>query len=262
MGLIAEDGHVVEVAPRGQPPRLSLNRVGRNRATTFTGLCAQHDGEMFRSLDTEPLDPDNAEHLFLLAYRAVIREHYVLRRSEEMMKRAAALPQLSGRAPLEYFADVAMRLAEYRSRYFDPAHRDREFEGLVNHVVDIQTSSATVAVASLYSLDLATRQDGDIARAALSVVPVSQNRSIAVISCVSDDLPFLEPELERVLDERRSPSLQMSRLILETSENFVLRPGFTDQWSPLKKQKIIEAAGLISALHSVPEDNDLMLFDV
>jgi len=263
MGLLAEDGHVVEVAPRGQPPRLSLNRVGRHRATTFTGLCAQHDAEMFRALDSEQLDPENPEHLFLLAYRAVMREHHVLRRGEEMMRRAAALPQLSGRTSHDYFGDVARSFSRYRSRYFEPAFRDSDFDSLESRVVEIETSSATVAVSSLYSLDLLTRPDGDIARAALSVVPLSQHRSIAVISCVTDDLHLLEPELARVLDDdAHGLPLRLSHLILETSENFVLRPGFTEQWSSRKKRKIVKAAGLLSALHSVPDDDELMLFDL
>ncbi len=261
MGLLAEDGHVAEVAPRGQPPRLELRRVGRRRASTFAGLCAEHDAQIFRPLDTQPLDPENPEHRFLLAYRAVIREHYVLRRTEDLMKRANALPKLSAEPSIHYFADVGKRFADYRRRYFDTTLQEHDFESIESRVLEIKTTSATIAVSSLYSLDLAIRPDGDVARAALSVVPVSPTRSVAIVSYVPDDRQFVVNELAKAFPPKEDHAHELSRLILETSENFVLRPGFTEGWSREKTRKIIAAAGLLSVFHTVPSDRDLLMFD-
>lgn len=263
MGLIAEDGLVVEAAPRGQPPRLKLGKVGRRRATTFTGLCADHDAQTFRPLDQGPLDVSNPEHLFLLAYRAVIREHHVLRRAQDTVRRLDSLPQHSGGPSLAYHDDVVERFSRFRYDYFEPALRTGNFDFLQSRVETIDTASATVAVSSLYSLDLQTRDDGDIARVALSVIPVSQRETVAVASYIADDHPLVEPEVGQFFDgPKESLPLRLSRLILETSENFVLRPGFAEGWSEPRKRKVLRAAGLLSALHSVPDDPELMLFDV
>lgn len=74
---IAENGHVVTISAvfhPTSPPFPHFRRVGRNKATTFEGLCAKHDREIFRRIDTEPIDTGDAEQLFLLAYRAATRE--------------------------------------------------------------------------------------------------------------------------------------------------------------------------------------------
>ena len=48
--------------------------VGRNDATTFTGLCSEHDRRMFEPIDKATINVLDEEHLFLFAYRSVLRE--------------------------------------------------------------------------------------------------------------------------------------------------------------------------------------------
>ena len=50
--------------------------IGLNQASTFTGLCADHDTELFKLADTLPLDTGNKEQLNQYAYRAVMREFH------------------------------------------------------------------------------------------------------------------------------------------------------------------------------------------
>ena len=53
LSLIEEDNHVYELKMRiilGEPV-CAFQRVGRNIASTFTGLCGQHDAEIFRPID-------------------------------------------------------------------------------------------------------------------------------------------------------------------------------------------------------------------
>lgn len=81
--LLQERGHVY--APRLQltlkEPRLEFGLIGRNLATTFHGLCNEHDTEIFRPIETAHLDPLNEEHLFLLSYRAVLKETHATAKS-------------------------------------------------------------------------------------------------------------------------------------------------------------------------------------
>ncbi len=81
---LCKDGHVVMpqlVLTRHEPPRFEFQLVGRNNATTFTGLCADHDADLFRPLDTNGIDLGSDEHLFLLSYRAVLKEAHTTRKS-------------------------------------------------------------------------------------------------------------------------------------------------------------------------------------
>jgi hypothetical protein len=62
--LLAKDGHVFQFATKhdGGFPSLSVELVGKSKATTFTGLCSNHDQEVFRPIDTRPLEMANMEH--------------------------------------------------------------------------------------------------------------------------------------------------------------------------------------------------------
>src|ERR1700720_3045384 len=64
LNLIETEGHVIMPRYRlvNGEPTMEFAKVGRNNASTFTGLCSKHDAELFKAIDTEPLDVDNCEH--------------------------------------------------------------------------------------------------------------------------------------------------------------------------------------------------------
>ena len=77
---INKNGHVIMFCKshgeRGQI-LINYNFVGKNIATTFTGLCSKHDTEIFAPSDKPGLDLSDENHLFLLAYRSVLKETHV-----------------------------------------------------------------------------------------------------------------------------------------------------------------------------------------
>lgn len=90
LASLAEDGHVIAVrfALGGAEPEVIFGRVGRNVATTFTGLCAWHDAELFAPIHRRPLDLRDREQMLLLAYRSVMRDVHASRVSAEKIGRA------------------------------------------------------------------------------------------------------------------------------------------------------------------------------
>jgi hypothetical protein len=85
---LAENGHVVMFTPelRGSDLGISFKRIGKNLATTFTGLCSEHDTLLFRPIDTSEIDPANPEHRFLVAYRAVLKGLHAAAGSAQMVQ--------------------------------------------------------------------------------------------------------------------------------------------------------------------------------
>jgi len=72
LAALADDGHVVmpQMKLKVPPPAdIEFKRVGRNKATTFSGLCSAHDNHIFRPIDDSIPDATDLSHLFLLAYR-------------------------------------------------------------------------------------------------------------------------------------------------------------------------------------------------
>ena len=70
-------GHVLEIglnATLEDGLHIDFERVGLKQATTFPGLCAAHDNAVFSPIEKSDIDFNSPEHLFLLAYRASIKE--------------------------------------------------------------------------------------------------------------------------------------------------------------------------------------------
>lgn len=81
LGLIAEAGHVYRLnadlstlkETGGKPlPK----KIGVNRASTFPGMCKQHDNKLFSPIDDRPLSVD-PHQVALYAYRSICREYFV-----------------------------------------------------------------------------------------------------------------------------------------------------------------------------------------
>jgi hypothetical protein len=55
---LARDGHVVGLTPSvtlAEGPKIDFALVGRNQATTFTGLCSRHDDLIFAPIEKPEL---------------------------------------------------------------------------------------------------------------------------------------------------------------------------------------------------------------
>jgi hypothetical protein len=56
--LLQTNGHVIALRPNfsAAGPEIDFESVGRSYASTFTGLCEEHDARLFEPIDTKPLD--------------------------------------------------------------------------------------------------------------------------------------------------------------------------------------------------------------
>jgi hypothetical protein len=91
LNQICEDNHVVMPITRPESdlmPALEFKRVGKNKASTFTGLCAKHDNEIFQPIDRFPFDTTNVQNLFLLAFRSVLNELHAVMQSAILLQTA------------------------------------------------------------------------------------------------------------------------------------------------------------------------------
>ena len=63
---------------KGEELSIPFKLVGCNLAT-FSGLCSEHDTLLLRNIDTNEIDPANAEHRFLVADRFILkRQHWAV----------------------------------------------------------------------------------------------------------------------------------------------------------------------------------------
>lgn len=235
LGSLAEDGHVVAVsfAPGGTEPRAVFGRAGRNVATTFTGLCARHDAELFAPIDRKPLDLRDREQMFLLAYRSVLRDAHASRISAEKTRRALeerrrlGLPELGPPPegavdPVAHALEVAESVAEEKAS-FDHAYLSGSFGAVEHEVARTPPSPPGLAVSNLVCLG-DSAFTGKALHAALNVFP-HEGRHVTVLSFrrparqAAQGLGFA---LKRTIGEKRH--LAVSCVVLKNCENMVLRP--------------------------------------
>lgn len=74
LNQLDEDGYVLYIGYGDG--KLKFNKVGKGKATTFTGFCGHHDTKIFSPIENYDFKKANKEQEFLFAYRIIAREYY------------------------------------------------------------------------------------------------------------------------------------------------------------------------------------------
>ena len=251
-------------------PEIILRKVGRNEASTFSGFCSGHDSKIFRALDNSPLDLENREQLFLLAYRSVSRELHATMEAASKLQSAylrrvekgwddSEVPTPAGMEALGR-AVVSWMTYRYRNEGFDLDLLNGDFSKLEHDVTVFSDQSPTVAASCLFSIDEIVK-DKDIVRAVLNVVPLNTTETAVVFTYTNADASRARIALDRVLQSVGfQQKYELSKLLLERTENFALSPAFVESWNEVKLAKV--KAAFISTMfeNGITEDGSLMLF--
>jgi hypothetical protein len=272
LGFLEKHGHVKAVRKRidkNVGPICFFDSVGRNEATIFQGFCSQHDFDIFNLIDTHPFQPEHSEYLFLLAYRAVAKEVYVLMdgafKSQLGYQKRVEVgfdppnePSRAGMMAIERMM-VAYETHLYKSN-FDDSLLSKRFADVVHAVIEIDHEEPTASVCSLFSFDV--EHQGEFFRISLNVLPLNQKKSVAVFSFLRVDAGQVRIWLSPILNS--SGYLQkylLSKLILRHCENFVVSPSYFETWTEQKTSTITQFfARTVFEPSFQLDDQDLSLF--
>lgn len=73
---IAKDGHVLQISidlKTNTAPKIKLEKIGINNASTFSGFCSLHDKKIFLPIEDQPFN-SSPLHCFLVTYRAIAKD--------------------------------------------------------------------------------------------------------------------------------------------------------------------------------------------
>jgi hypothetical protein len=274
LDMLADDGHVIAPLVRldaNSGPSIQFERVGRNRATTFAGLCGEHDHQLFTVIDSGEIDTDNAEHAFLLAFRAVLYEVHATSAAAWQLQMGYLKRTELGLDPKDEPSEagimathrmiVAYETFMYKQK-FDAAYLTGDFSILTHDVLTLNATRPTIAASTLFSLDHLIRGDETV-HVCLTILPLQHSKTVAVFSYLNEDAELARSELQPVLaapaDER---AFQLSRRLLNNCQNFVLSPTYFASWPP-EKVAAITNYFVKTLLHDDLSLNDpqLMLFE-
>jgi hypothetical protein len=273
LDLIQTDGHVI--MPRYKLVNgelvMEFAKVGRNDASTFTGLCSKHDTELFKAIDTEPLDIDNCEHLRQLAYRSVMREmHTELENSErahalheELCKGMKANPNETETKALHLWAALMKKAHEvfrYRSKHFDRPAEEGKAPDLRHLIIEMDNQRPVLAASSLFSTGFT--DEGDIIGPTLNIVPLNATKTVAIISYPSEQQAAVKAALAKVFDaDEKTLKYELAKLVIQRVENFTLSPAHYNNWSEEKRARVLrEFEASLGEPKEIPDHADLNIF--
>jgi len=213
----------------------------------------------------------NSKQIFQLAYRAVTRELYVIMEGAARIQAAyqgqvergvvpGDVPTPAGLMATDFLMN-AYEAYQYRSVYFDAALAARDYQVIQHDVLKLTSQKPTLAVSSLFSLRGLLRDD-NLVPCVLNIMPVSGVETVVVSSYVSDDASMARAALDRLFAASGDyQKYELSKLIIDRIENFVLSPSHFASWSS-GKVKIIQDAFVSTILseNHIPDNSELMLF--
>jgi len=268
---LCRNGHVVMIQRSHDKGRLTIGfrYVGRNTATTFAGLCAIHDSELFQPIEDEIVNLGNKSNLFLLAYRAVIRELHTcidgaVKNQAMYLSRVqlglspADRPDFAGRQATERLSN-AYDANCYKEKY-DKLYFSRDYSTLRHHILTFE-HTCRIAVNSTFSLDNFEWTHDDVARICLNIFPM-KGRTHIIFSFLEKDAPVALEFLNHIIvSEGFYQKYVLSKIVLQHCENFVIAPDYYESMSEKKKQAILQFC--CDTIHrNLPEyeNQDLYLF--
>ncbi len=252
LALVAEGGFVVAPDKEGaknlgDEPQMRIKRTGWKEATTFRGLCSNHDS-MFAPVESGTLNYSDSEHTFLLAYRACMKTVYELNRgvlwqqfgAEELEKQGLIPPKQINplRIQAQHFA-AAARMAEAFKDILDKAYLGGAYTRLEDEVFDVPGQGGVVASSGMF----ADRDEpgGAPAFMMVNLVPEAK-RHVLLISYLRAQREAHRPYID-MIKTRFGLSLrqQISRLVVMRLRSFALRPSMWRSF-PSGQQEAITAA--------------------
>lgn len=248
---LAEEGHVLSFkldATAQSGLSIDLCLVGVNQATTFTGLCAKHDNDIFSPIEKQEINFSDSEQLFLLAYRCIISELHEQMESASRIQNAYSSRVQQGiesgnelsRAGLQATQRLVLAYEAYQYKNtLDAALNEGRFNFLRHEVIRIPTKMATVAGNSVYSVDDVAVGDTSL-RIHLNVLPISQSETVVVFSYLKGVSKKALRHLAPVLSSRDAMNrLKLSQFILDGCGNTIFRPSFVNSWSSNKRDAVL-----------------------
>ena len=132
---------------------------------------------------------------------------------------------------------ISWKTCEYKTD-FDEVFLNGNYELIAHDVITINHTHPTIAVSSLFSMDDYNLKD-DVLRVVVNVVPLSKNQTFIIFSYRYQEADIARTALDRILNATGEDQLlEISRLILNNCENFVLSPKYVKTWEASKKETI------------------------
>lgn len=264
LDLLCEENHVIgigEVHDKVLGPVYKFQKIGRNEATTFQGLCNKHDTEIFLPIENQEINFNSPEHLFLISYRAILRELHakisaarkfslVFNTLKDKKAPTALITQAEDLAAT-YSLDA---YSEYKNKIkYDFIYQYKAYEYCIHKIIPIATKFPSIAASSVVSVG--AKNETDYARTTISILPMTTTQTIILYSFLEEDEKQALNFLQNLSDNNQEKMAEkLSSFFTQRCENFVISPNFFKLWDSEKKENFLKAF----TPNVIPSKNNLL----
>ncbi|AFY38569.1 hypothetical protein Lepto7376_2279 [[Leptolyngbya] sp. PCC 7376] len=210
-----------------------MQKVGRKKATTFTGFCHKHDGEIFKPIESQYYLANNKEQNFLFAYRALAKEWHAKKFSVNAYQNGIKeLKRIHGEKPehlqvMLYGARCAVNQMESDRKIFNHALKTKNYDLIYSRLYTFH-EEYHIAVSSTFNLiEILCKEEpslGDKKYIYFTIFP-QNGKTYILFSC----LKKYRKHFSKLMNEPKNLSIEQRKIFLSNIiaihiENFVISP--------------------------------------
>lgn len=272
LNSLAEEGEVymLKYDHMSEDSIVSFQKVGRGKATTFTGFCSKHDTEVFSLIENNDYNPDSEEHPSLFAFRAFAKEWHAKLSVEALTSEFSDNPMMSA---LNYGNSLALQDIDTYKDKFETILTKNKHDKLITHNITFE-SEFSFSVSSMVTLPYDfngnnlphfTGKSWDDPEPLFITIFPQNGKTFVILSYFEsgeETFSFLEDQL-LAKDKDKQKEL-ITRLVLSHCENVVFSPSLIDSQDDAykKKNKDVFKRNITLGVgeSSIDKDIDLSLF--
>lgn len=252
---LAENNHVICPYVRhdaDEGPQISFDLKGINEASTFDGFCNYHDTETFRLIETNSIDVNNFNHLFLYAYRAVVKQYH-----SKWIAYSLQVDSLKIFDPQDNFVRELMNkmvnsfrigLEDFKKikKIFDWCLLNNEFRQNIIYYVRILDYELPISINSVFTptYDFKGNILNDYAlnkttnNVIVNIFP-EDGKTYILFACLKKQSKTLNEYIDNYINYNNITDV-VSEMIFRYIENFIIAPKYWNNLSTIKRNNIVD----------------------
>ncbi len=236
LDLLSENGEVVMLRPNATVYdfKMRAERIGRGKATTFTGFCRDHDKIIFQPIEDKNFNFGDTEQNALFAYRAFAKEQH------------AKLSQYSIFSKYKFHERMALGLIgveaaikdiDYHLSIFKKILFEKEYD-LIQTKIIAYNKNYELAVSSALNLnyDFEGNSVNDLNNLEKRAIPLflsilpSNGKTYVLLSYFKEDreqFSFFDKQL--IEADKKLQHIRLTNILMMCCENIVFSPRLWDR---------------------------------
>lgn len=250
LSVIAEKDHVMVTNLFNKVRNSSvIQKVSKNKATTFYGFCEYHDSIVFKDIETAEYKNKNNQN-FLYAYRACAQEFHKKTRAMKAIQRSFKenpgiyyIPEFISNYELQ---ELAYLDVEKYMKVFNNSFINNNLDILENYVLEFDEAydfAVTTMFNPVYDLEgnqinnIYSMEKENLKSIFLSVIPI-KNTSYMIISCLKNEYKYFEQYFNQIKElSQQEIKIFLNNILPTFSENIVLSPRLWEKWTPFSQRQ-------------------------